>query len=752
MMAQRSVVVSILPFVVLAFLLSYSDSFSYAATDCQEDECFGTDMFPEKSLNPDTLDYRTVANSGAQPAVHNEAQNSGFMQVQQLDSFILKQQEQLEHLELLVEKLHHSIDKLGFEFLEPLGQRRISADEKPVITQHGATCTAEQSEKQQGASDSSLSVVTRIKDDANEEQKDAVRTADAVDSRKPVAKMPQPPWTKARGEIASAGHGYSGGMTVARYKPAWSEHFQFLSALKVDGEVTCLHVLPHEGEEGVSKYVAVGDETGRVYIFLSHGDLLVDFSTISHSPVTAMLSFPSRRNETLFLTGHSDGTVLVHKIWETTHTGPAHGDDWHALSMEYVQSLLSPGFNDDPAGEIQLSEDESRSAGKLDVTVNTVTILEIYRVGKMRYILVSDAEGKIQVFRENGTFYGVAKASSQALAFLRSPNSQRLLFLTQAGAASLDLRSMTVRSGPCEGLNGSRVVAYAFDASGRSKAYGFTAEGHMVYVALSGDTLHFECHVRSIKKLEIGGPVVPHCIKGYLLVATPTEVCVYNTTLQVGYTYTNIPVGVPRRLFASGMDEISSSFFNSPAPGNGQPVITCNRDRLVVLGFGDGFVGIYKSNLPVQKPAQFNAKVWSSPVFITLLIMLGGWHFFGKKRDSPLALNAGSPLALASSSVSTPGYVRTGLGEIMDPLMESRRYSSPSKAFPGNTSAYSSSGIKFRTPTVEQSFRTSGETKFRNSSTAEPSFRSSSVEPNPYSSRRESIFTTALPAGEKSFQ
>lgn len=657
--------------------------------------------------------------------------NKVQMPEEHMELLIVKQQNQLDHLERLVDKLHHTIDKLQNELLRPLGRVRdhekscpttmrvFSEGEETPIMQHGIPVA-------EGEEASLLTENLKI-----EEGKRTDRESEDLPSRQSAIDMAQPPWKKPQ---HVPGRGYSGRMTVARYKPAWSEHFQFLSAVKVDGEVTCLHVLSHEGEEGLSKYVAVGVDTGRVYIFLSHGDLLVDFPTVSHYPVTAMVSFPLKGNETMFLTGHSDGTALMHKLWEMTLSGPSHGDDWNPHYMEHIQSLTSTGSHDPVASDAISSDEESGLVGKPAAVDKSVTILEVYRVGKMRYILESDAKGKIQVFRENGTFYGAAKAPSQPLAFLRSPNSQRLLFLTQDGAASLDLRSLSVRSGPCEGLNGSSVIAYAFDAAGRSKAYGFTAQGYMIYVALSGDTLHFECHVRFKRKFEVEGPVVPQGIKGYFLVATPMQVLVYNTTLQVGYSYNSIPMGVPRLLFTASTDEISLSFLGTPIPSKSQPVMACNRERLVVLGFADGYVGIYKSNLPVQKPANFNSKFWSSPLFVIILMLLGGWHFFGKKRDTPLSMNTGSEISLASSSVAVPGYSRSGLDEPREALLDSRRYSSPSKAFPGSTSGYSHGSLKFRNPIPDQSFRTSSmEPQVRGSSSVEPSLRT--LEPHSYLKR-----------------
>lgn len=768
---------------------------TFVDNDCQQGDCsYGVDMFPEKSFDPKMVENVQEVDAGAQaPAnsakfvdssgesdksrtetanldlhprfVHmrvEDSRHNGLSEnaemvdlgscsadserncsisygdgvhpddsnvqssLQQMMVLVSKQQNQLQHLEHLTEKLQYIMERLENGMLGPSGH---------AIGEHERSFIPSPRESFEGKEASSVPLGSpgSLQDDiiTEENAQEGKATNKISEGLSLPEEVPETSWKKPGHDPR---HVYSGGMTIARYKPAWSEHFQFLSAVKVDGEVTCLHVLPHEGEEGLSKYVAVGVNTGGVYIFLSHGDLLVDFQTVSRLPVTAMLSFALRRNETMFLTGHSDGTVLIHKLCETTHSGPMYGDDWHTLSMEHIQALAAPGFHDSVVSDATSATKESNAAVKQGTLEKSVKILEVYRVGKMRYILASDCDGNIQVFRENGTFYGAAKAPSQPLAFLRSPNSQRLLFLTQDGVASLDLRSLAVRSGPCEGLNGTRVVAYTFDATGRSKAYGFTDEGHMIYVALSGDTLHFECHVRSKRKLEVGGSVVAQGIKGYLLVATPMQVLVYNTTLQVGYTYNSIPVGVPRLLFAASIDEISLSFRSGSIQSSKEPVIACNRERLVVLGFGDGYVGMYKSNLLVQKSGNFNSRAWSSPMIIIVLMLLGGWHFFGKKRDVPVPMSD-SDISLASSSTTIPGYVRDGMDERRG-LLDSRRYSSPSKAYPGSAAGgYNPGTLSFRGPVGEQSFRASGETPFMGSSSIEPVLRSSSLEPHAYLKR-----------------
>ncbi|KAJ1419716.1 putative membrane protein [Sesbania bispinosa] len=119
-------------------------------------------------------------------------------------------------------------------------------------------------------------------------------------------------------------------MSVTKYTPFWSERFQFASALKLDSDATCINVLPFKDHEGLSKYVAVSDDKGRVYVFLRNGDVLVEFDTSMESPITAMVSYTSTyKNESFVVTGHENGEILIHRVWEGSG-----GEDWSSLFME----------------------------------------------------------------------------------------------------------------------------------------------------------------------------------------------------------------------------------------------------------------------------------------------------------------------------------------------------------------------------------------------------------------------------------
>ncbi|KAF3619723.1 putative outer envelope pore protein 24A, chloroplastic-like [Capsicum annuum] len=523
-----------------------------------------------------------------------------------------------------------------------------------------------------------------------------------------------------------------GKVVVTKYSPMWLERFQFISAVRLGSDATSINVLPFRDAEGLSKYVAIGDDRGKVYAFSRNGEVLVDFQTSLSSPITAFVSYLSvYKNESVVVTGHENGGILMHRIWEVVMPD---GDDRAALHMETVGKFASPDIEE--GGSSILS-------------------LEVHHVGRNRYILSTDIGGKLRVFRENGTVYGVTTPKSRPLAFLK----QRLLFLTETGAGSLDLRTMKIRESECEGLNNSIAKSYVFDATERSKAYGFTSNGDLIHVLLLGDNMNFKCRVRSRRKLEMAEPLSFQSIKGYLLIANRERVSLYNVS-SLHY----VRSGGPRLLFSAGHDEIIASFLNSQSLELNDeirkviPLVASDQEKLVVLGLGSGYLGVYRSNLPVFKN-EFNTMLWTSPVLFFIVFLLFAYYFFAKKKealtswgpDDPFtstSVTSGAPLGSSQGERSYPESSRgdrpypesSRNADIMDLRGSSLRgpsgrYVSPSRYSGGTTGAYrsNSADTNSRPSSVDPNYRTTSELKFRGSNLETPGFPK----------RRDSLFVNS---------
>ncbi|XP_019175066.1 PREDICTED: uncharacterized membrane protein At1g75140-like [Ipomoea nil] len=542
-----------------------------------------------------------------------------------------------------------------------------------------------------------------------------------VDSKKPSIGREELGRKKMKSDELSGklreegGLGKKGGaVSVTKYTAFWSERFQFMSAVRLESVATCINVLPFRDFEGLSKYVAVGDAEGWVFVFSRNGDVVVKFNTLTDAPITALTSWLSHyRNESFVVTGHHNGALLRHRVWEVVQNG----DEWGSLSMENV-------------GELALPETGEGAEG--------IASLEVHHLGRNRFVLSTDVSGRVRVYLENGTVYGLAVPRSRPLAFLK----QRLLFLTETGAGSLDLRTMRIRESECEGLNRSLVKSYVFDAAERSKAYGFTSDGDLIHVLLLGDIMNFKCRLRSRKKLDTTDePLAFQAIKGYLLVANRHKVWLYNVS-----SHHYVRSAGPRLVFSAGLDEITALFLNHNSTDSNEerttvPLIASDREKLVIIGLGSGYIGMYRPNLPVFKN-EFNTMLWTSPVLLFILFLLGAWQFFAYKKEAFTSWSPDDPFLSTSiageaslgasqgddETFSVPdssrntGFIDPRNSDLRGPA---GRYVSPATPFMSATSETSA-----RPSLIDSNFITASQLKYRGSN----------LETTAFPNRRDSLF------------
>ncbi|XP_078438273.1 putative membrane protein At1g75140 [Wolffia australiana] len=427
---------------------------------------------------------------------------------------------------------------------------------------------------------------------------------------------------------------------VTKFKPSWPEKFQIAAAAQLGSAVTAATALPRDDDDAHGKFFAVAAGAGAVFVFSAAGDLLAEIPPPSPpADVTAMLASASPlRNETLLFTGHGDGSVFAHSIGA-------------AVAVVAGSRAVFVGDGSDP-----------------------ILSLGIFAMGRARFVAAADGGGKVRIFSDSGALRGIAAVAGRPLAFSR----HRPLFLTETGAGSLDLRSMTVKETVCEGLNATRAIAYAFDVTERSKAYGITAAGDLVQVSLLGDAASIKCRVRAARKIEISGYAATlETIRGYLIAADAEKIFVYN--VSSGHYGRAAP---PRLLFSSSFEEIGAG------KAVGRPVIAGDREKALLLGSGNGFVGIYRSSLPVYK-AESGSVLWSSPVLVFLVFLVGIWHFYAKKKD----VLGWTP----EEEMESPEFAATiGGGEAAVIGGPARRFVSPPPPRYGDGGFISSGEIKYR--------------------------------------------------------
>ncbi|CAI5461893.1 unnamed protein product [Closterium sp. Yama58-4] len=224
---------------------------------------------------------------------------------------------------------------------------------------------------------------------------------------------------------------------------------------------------------------------------------------------------------------------------------------------------------------------------------------------------------------------------SVPLAFIRTPSSQRVLFLTSAGAASVDLLSLTMHPATCHGLNGSTLAAFSFDPASRSRAYAVTTQGELVLVTITGDTNWFDCR----------GKVA--AVHGYVFVAGAGSLLIFNVsgqpfrfvsprskpwapTLLLTIPLSSALAALPPHL-PSLPPSLLTAIASSALP---PPLIASNKESLLAVAFSAHNVAIYRSRLPVSSArSRRSSSFLSTPILLIFIFLCAAWQF-GRRANA----------------------------------------------------------------------------------------------------------------------
>jgi len=414
--------------------------------------------------------------------------------------------------------------------------------------------------------------------------------------------------------------------TVAKFRAGWFDHMALQSAVKVDSEVSALLVLPQDGGEGLARYIAIGDVEGKVYIFRPQGELIIEFHSGIFSPVTALSAYVIRRNETMLMTGHQDGSITSHKIGEQIHLDSQLPDDLFVLTVVHKVTASLARHSGASATRREGEDGDAAEASQLvevDAALGPVAFIESFRAAQMRFIVAVNHQGEMTVLKENGTLHGTARTGARVVR-LRAGGAYAV-YVTENGVGALDLLTLHATHDPCKHMNETRLVSASFDSVMGSKVYALTSEGEILTLFLGGER-KTECSVRSRRAAGVAPPGALAPIKGYLLAATSQEVWAFNTT---GSTRSG-----PRYVLQDDLDKVGQSFGHTPSLVCSEfpPMLAYNKQRQVVVSLCNGLVGIFESHLPITTPPQWNPKLWSQPLFIGAIVLVAMWQFYSQKR------------------------------------------------------------------------------------------------------------------------
>jgi len=413
--------------------------------------------------------------------------------------------------------------------------------------------------------------------------------------------------------------------TIAKYKVGFFDHLRLMSAVKVDTETSAVMLMPQDGGMGTSRYLALGDNEGKVYIFRPQGELMIEFPSGSYSPVTALSAYVVRRNETVLLVGHEDGSAHFHRIEEHVQMESLMPEDMYTLMQTHVATVSLVKHAPASGGR------ESQELVGVDDDTGAVVFMEAYRWSQRRFVVLTNAQNELTVYKENGTLHGTAQSPS-SIVQLKS-GSAMTIFITENGVGSLDLNTMVVEANECQGLNGSTIVTAAFDSFVSSRAYALTTEGELLTLTLVGDR-RTDCFIKTRKSAGLMPPASLASLKGYLIASTSTELWVFNVT-------GNSRSG-PRFVLQDSLDNVAAAFGHNPSECPLLiPKVLANRHRQVVASFCNGLIGAFESHLPVQRPQDWNPKLWSQPLFIGAIVVVAMYQFYNQRRRTSFGGDTG---------------------------------------------------------------------------------------------------------------
>lgn len=187
----------------------------------------------------------------------------------------------------------------------------------------------------------------------------------------------------------------------------------------------------------------------------------------------------------------------------------------------------------------------------------------------------------------------------------------------QEAAASAGAAPAPTDFKPCRGLNGSTLLAVAFDAQHSTRAYGITAEGSVLALVVGGDQgVPAGCAVRAAAALPAdllpadpaagSGGVALATLPGYLLLSAGGSLAIFNVTAS--------PRCAPRLLLRQPLVPLQAQLTGGHAAeaqaGTAQQqqaapaLLAAGQGGHVALLLGGSAVAVYETALPHRPPPQ----------------------------------------------------------------------------------------------------------------------------------------------------
>ncbi|KAI8466807.1 MAG: hypothetical protein J3K34DRAFT_524218 [Monoraphidium minutum] len=321
--------------------------------------------------------------------------------------------------------------------------------------------------------------------------------------------------------------------TLAARPDTWAHHAAFLAAVSADAPVTAAAGLPapQAPGRGAPQLLALGDAAGRLYLFSPAGRLLHEHATAGPpAAVTALAACAAGGgNRSVLAVGRADGAVeLLAVVHDRSHARGGGGG--HEGAVHAVQPLLLSTAADrwEERGAAAAAAAEGGAAAE---GAEAVLHVQCVKASGARVAVAADAGGWISTVADGGPPPAHRTLGGRPLA-VRSSHLLAVA-LTSTQAAVMWLRpGRAVARRPCGGLDGpgGELIVAVFDPHRSYRAYGYTAGGDLVALAVPSEKKAVPCRVTQRIPLGLApGPVALAATRDRLLLSHAAGAAAFST-------------------------------------------------------------------------------------------------------------------------------------------------------------------------------------------------------------------------------
>ncbi|KAL0038832.1 hypothetical protein WJX79_009875 [Trebouxia sp. C0005] len=379
--------------------------------------------------------------------------------------------------------------------------------------------------------------------------------------------------------------------TLARRVTNWADDFLMLSAVKADSTVTAMTVLTHPPGGLQNQFLVLGDVQGKLYAFNTRGQLALEHD--AGNSIQCLAASARSQDKTMLVAGLANGSSQVLQLQLSNR-------------LAHLQQ--------------QLQKEETQLLHPIDPAT---------KAGAARQVVAALADGQLLLYRENGTI-GASGMSNQAIRAIHISGTTIPLVSTHYFAsAHVHGSQLKLRTRHLAGLNGSVIAAAAFDNQVAQRGYAVTTDMDLLLLQVP-DPDKREAKVLSRIPLSLapgGGPAHLTHVRGYLILAAPTGLAIFNTT---GFSNRR----APKMILAHPYSNVASAFASGDmfAEAQVEPPLTAAQGSLVAVSLGEGVVGLFESKLPFKESDRYPLHAMSRPLLIIGMLGVGGWQYVRTKR------------------------------------------------------------------------------------------------------------------------